>query len=588
MSDDRMEFDLLLVGASPSNLILLHHLVDKAKEDNTSFTFALIEKSRDFGANIVSGAVSNPRVLKKVFPGIGDANEEGEWADFPIEAICKHSEFTVLGNKNAWNVPAPLVPDGMKKEGYFVLTLSHVVGWLVKKLEDKIAGSETIMGELFPGFAAHQVVWDGDKVAGVQIVEKATGNPDEDNLYAKVTSFGDKGFVSRQIFEKFNLRKNPQIWSVGVKEVWELPEGEANNYAGKVWHTMGFPLFDGSFGGGFIYGMKNNRLSIGFIASLDSPNPNLNPQQALQDYKKHPMLQKMLKGGKLHKYGAAVLPEGGYYSLPEKFQVDGAVVLGDALGVLDISGLSGIDKAMESGYIAAEVIHDCIKSDDFSAKALSAYQTNLMNSFVGKELKTGRYFRHAWQENPRLLNDYLPTVVDGIDGAGAMFGLMNVGLTNNPVQCISDALRLKSLMDGTKDIGAISYKKDHTHIVPDFKPKRTINPPPFDDSLLISRPDAVFYSDPKYHEENMHIDEFEADTCVKCISKYQAIGNEVPCVSDCTAEVHRVDDIAEDLKKHGMSLENCIQCRTCEIICPEQNLLVRAAEQGAGPDFSGL
>jgi electron-transferring-flavoprotein dehydrogenase len=350
---------------------------------------------------------------------------------------------------------------------------------------------------------------------------------------------------------------------------------------------MGFPLVDGSFGGGFVYGMKDHKLTIGLIISLDSENPNINPQQRLQDYKKHPWIQEMIKDGKLLKYGAALLPEGGYYSLPKKFTVKGAMLLGDALGVLDISRLSGIDKAMECGYQAAEVLHGAIQANDFLEARLSTYQDKVMNSFVGQELKEGRYFRHAWQENPRLLNNYLPKVMEGIDGAGPISGLLSAGLSNNPFKAMGDALRLKSLMEGRADIGRIYYKQDYQHIVPNFTSPRSIKTNGFVKETVYSRADAVFYANTKYHEENRHIDEFKAETCVACISKYDALGKETPCVADCTAEVHRIDEIA-GARRHGMSLENCVQCRTCEIVCPEVNLRVRPTEQGAGPDFMGL
>jgi electron-transferring-flavoprotein dehydrogenase len=575
---DRVEYDVLMIGGSPSNLILAHRLVDLAIESGTAFTFAILEKGKEFGAHIVSGAVSNPRVLKKVFPNL-------EQTDFPLEGICRESKFSVLGSQNVWHVPRPMMPDGVKKEGYFILTLSHVVKWLYEKLEEKVNAAESIHGDFFPAFAAHAVVYEGDKVVGVQVVEQATGNSDEDNIYGRVVCFGDKGFVSRDLISKFNLRENPQKWSVGVKEVWELTSDQ--QVEGQVWHTMGYPLVDGTFGGGFIYGMKDHRLTIGLIMSLDSPNPNLNPQEKLQDLKKHPWLQRMIQGGKLLKYGAALLPEGGYYSLPKKFQVDGALVLGDALGVLDVSCLSGVDKSMETGYIAAEVIHDVLKSGgEFTEAALAPYQSKVMAGFVGQELKAGRYFRHAWDENPRLLKNYLPEVLSGIDGGSPYIGLMRVGLKNSPISAIKDALRLKGFIEGTAEIGELKYKPDYQHIIPNYKPLSLVSSR-YDDATMVSRPDAVFYADPKYHEGNLHIDEFNADVCVKCISTYESLNKTTPCVSDCTAEVHRVDEVA-GLHKHGMSLENCIQCRTCEIVCPEVNLKVRAAEQGSGPDFMGL
>lgn len=575
---ERIEYDVILVGGSPSNLSLAHHLVDLAKQSGLSFTMAILEKGKEFGSHILSGAVSNPHVIKKLFL---DYQENG----FPYEAVCHESHFSVLANKSKWDVPSALVPAGLKKEGYLVLTLSHVVYWMANKLKEKLADQSNITVDFFPGFSAHKIVYEGDRVVGVQVVEKSTGNPNEDNLYAKVTCFGDKGFVSRGLIERFKLRDTPQIWSVGVKEVWELPEGK--DFAGKVWHTMGFPLVDGSFGGGFIYGMKDHKLIIGMVISLDSPNPNMNPQQRLQDLKKHPWVQSLIKDGKMLKYGAALLPEGGYYSLPKKFATDGAMLLGDALGVLDISQLSGVDKAMECGWQAAEVLHDALKKSEFDEQALSSYRERVMSSFVGKNLYAGRYFRKAWQENPRLLNNYLPRVMDGIDNGSAYFGLVSVGLTNNPFQAVSDALRLKSLMEGTADIGPVKYVDDYKHIVPDFKALRSIQADQFEKDTIYSRADAVFYAGTKYHEHNRHIDEFNTDVCVQCVATYDALGKETPCVSDCTAEVHRVDVIS-GIRHHGMSLENCVQCRTCEIVCPEVNLKVRPTEEGSGPDFMGL
>lgn len=575
---ERIEYDVILVGGSPSNLALAHRLVDLAKESGQAFTMAILEKGKEFGAHILSGAVSNPRVIQKLFPNY---KEQG----FPIEAECTESYFSILANKSKWDVPASLLPAGLKKEGYLVLTLSHVVYWMVNQLKEKLKEIPHVTVDFFPGFSAHEVVYDGEKVVGVQVVEEPSGDPNEDNIYGKVTCFGDKGFVSRNYIAKKQLRDNPQIWSVGVKEVWELPKDR--DLSGKVWHTMGFPLVDGSFGGAFIYGMKDHKLTIGMVISLDSPNPNINPQQKLQDLKKHPWVQSLIKDGKLLKYGAALLPEGGYYSLPKKFATDGAMLLGDALGVLDISRLSGVDKAMECGWQAAEVIHEALKKNDFSEATLSPYKDRVMNSFVGKELYEGRYFRQAFQENPRLLNNYLPRVLDGVDGGSPWLGMLSVGFTNNPIQALSDALRLKGLMEGTKDIGPVRYQEDYKHIVPNFKPSRSISVNGFVKETIYSRADAVFYAGTKYHEENRHIDEFNPDVCVKCIAIYDQLGKETPCVSDCTAEVHRID-VKGGTRHHGMSLENCVQCRTCEIVCPEVNLKVRPTAQGAGPDFMGM
>jgi electron-transferring-flavoprotein dehydrogenase len=252
---------------------------------------------------------------------------------------------------------------------------------------------------------------------------------------------------------------------------------------------------------------------------------------------------------------------------------------------LDVKKLAGVDRAMECGYVAAEVLHDALVKGDYSEAALAPYQERLNNSFVVQEAYKDRYFRWAFIENKRLLGEYLPVIADSIDHSNPWLGMLKVGLAN-PIRATKDGIRSLSLIEGLKDIGPIKYKQDYQHIVPDFvEPK--FDQPDYDKTTIYSRPDAVFYAGTKYHEGNHHIDEFNADTCVKCITTYVKLGKTTPCVSDCTAEVHRID-IIDDLKRHGMSLENCVQCRTCEVVCPEVNLRVRPTEQGSGPDFMGL
>lgn len=569
---ERIEYDLLLVGGSPSNLVLAYHFLQMAKDSGKEFSIAILEKGKEFGSHVMSGAVSNPHVLKKIWPNF-------EELSFPIEAVCNDSNMSVLGTSKKFDIPGKLYPKSFDKSGYLVLTLSHVVNWMAHQLQEKDKEVENVTIDLFTGFSAHKVVFEEGRVAGVAVTENASS--EEDYVYAKFTAFGDKGFISRDVIDHFQLRDCPQIWSVGVKEVWQCEE----DYQGKVWHTLGWPLLDGTFGGGFVYGMKDKKLTIGMVISLDSQDPNMNPQLKLQEYKMHPWIQKMIKGGKLLKYGAALLPEGGYYSLPKKFQVPGALLLGDALGVLDVKNLAGIDRAMECGYVAAEVLYDALIKEDYTVEALAPYQKRLEDSFVIKESYNNRYFRWAFIENPKLLSEYLPDVAKSVDKTSAWFGGLKL-LFKHPFGATRDGIRSLRMIQGQIDIGPIKYKKDCTHIVPSFVPPR-YDEPPHESSTIYSRPDAVFYAATKYHEGNEHIDEFDAAVCVKCIDAYHSLNKTTPCVADCTAEVHRID-IIEDVRKHGMSLENCIHCRTCEIVCPEVNLRVKPTEQGSGPDFIGL
>lgn len=568
----RIEYDLLLVGGSPSNLTLAYRFLELAKESGKEFSIAILEKGKDFGSHIMSGAVSNPHVLKKVFP---DYKEKG----FPIEAECTESNMSVLGLTKKWDMPPKLYPKSFDKRGYLVLTLSYVTGWLANQVMEKAKEVTNVSVDPYTGFSAHKVVFEDGRVAGVAVSEDPKS--DDDYVYARFTCFGDKGFISRDVIDHFKLRDCPQIWSVGVKETWQVEE----DYAGKVWHTLGWPLLDGTFGGGFVYGMKDKKLTIGMVISLDSPDPNMNPQLKLQEYKKHPWIQEMIKGGKLLKYGAALLPEGGYYSLPKKFYVHGGLFLGDALGVLDVKNLAGIDRAMECGYVAADVLHTALVKGDTSESALAPYQERLENSFVVKESFQNRYFRWAFIENPRLLSQYLPEMVKSIDKSTPWIGMMKIGF-KNPLKVPKDGVRSLGLIEGKFDIGPIKYQADFKHIIPAFVPPK-FEEPQYEKATIYSRPDAVFFAGTKYHEGNQHIDEFNAETCVACISTYDKLGKVTPCVADCTAEVHRIDVISE-VKRHGMSLENCVHCRTCEIVCPEVNLRVKPTSQGSGPDFLGL
>ncbi len=568
-----IRYDLLLVGGSSSNLILAHRLLDLAKLSGLKLSIAILEKGQQFGAHIVSGAISNPHVIARLFP---DYKENG----FPLEGFVTDSHLSVLGADKKWDLPEKIVPKGFKKDGYAILSLSHVIRWLADALQTKAKEIPNVQLDLFPGFAAHEILYDHqDRVIGVRASESGALN--DDAVYADYTCFGDKGFISKDLVAKFDLRPNPQLWSVGVKEVWEVQE----DYQGQVWHTLGYPILDGTFSGGFVYGMAHKRLALGLIVSLDSQNPNINPQQRLQDYKSHPWIQKLLTGGKLRKYGAAVIPEGGFYSLPTRFAVEGALLLGDALGVLDVASLSGVDRAMETGYIAANLLHDTFLTQNFAL--MEHYQKQVLESFVGQDLHTSRYFREAFLENRRLLEQYLPAVTNKVDQGHPWLGSLQYGM-GKPIQRTTDTIRALNLILGkTKSEEPVTYTSCHESIKPEFNPAAVAVNTKIAPEILYTRPDAVFFAAPKYHEGNRHIQEFSASTCQECIATYDKLGRTTPCVSDCTAEVHRIDSF-ENGRVHGMSLENCIQCRTCEIVCPRVNLRVNPTYEGSGPDFYGL
>ena len=569
----RIEYDVLFVGGGISSLSAAHRLVDLAMQEKASLRIAVLEKGKDFGSHILSGAVSNPRSIKKLFP-------DYETNGFPVEGRCTESHVTMLGRKKAWEIPSFISPPEMNKLGYLILSLSDVVKWMASSLMEKVKDSPSIIVDLYNGFPATKAIYNGSRIEGVKV--DSTGVAENDNCYSRVTVFGDKGFISRDIITKFNLAQLPQKWAVGVKEIWETQ----NDFSGKVWHTIGYPILDGSYGGGFIYGLKGKKIAIGMITGLDSENPALHPPQILQNLKKHPWVQEMIKGGKILKYGAALIPEGGYYSLPKEFSVDGAMLIGDALGVLNLKGFSGIDNSMESGMTAADVIFEGVQKRDFSIGILGQFKQRLMEGWVGKELKSSLYYRYAFQENKKIFIDYLPKVLNGLDESGIIIGCLKAFLSD-PSGTIGSAINLKKMMSGTTDIGVVKWQEDRTYSKADYKAEGMAEPEGFNKNTIYSTADVVFYASTHYHHGNRHIDEFSADTCRRCIQKYHSHGNEVPCVGDCTAEVHQIHSKDND-KFHFMNLENCVQCRTCEMVCPENNLKVNPAEHGSGPDFSGL
>ncbi|GMT42053.1 MAG: electron transfer flavoprotein [bacterium] len=568
----KIEYDALFVGGGIASLSGAHRLVDMALEKNTALRIAVLEKGKDFGAHVLSGAVANPRSIKKLFP---DYEKNG----FPVEGVCRESHLTLMGRKKTWDVPSVFTPPEMKKEGYLILTLSLVAKWMAEKLLEKVKDNTTVTVDLYPGFPANEIVYENDRVAGVRVDD--TGNPERDNCYAKVTVFGDKGFLSRDLVKKYNLAENIQTWAVGVKEIWEVKK----DCSGKVWHTIGYPLLDGTFGGGFVYGLKNNRLAIGMVAGLDAKNPNLRPPQILQEFKKHPWVQGLLKGGKIVNYGASLIPEGGYYAMPREFAVGGAVIIGDALSVLDLRGFSGIDNAVESAITASDVIFDALQKNDCSADALQPFKRRLMDGWVGKELYESRYYRYSFNKHNKLFKENLPSFIEKMDGSNPyLAGLMTA--LGSP-SALGEALAYNKLMNGKTDIGKVAWADDRTRNVAEFKTNGRSEPEGYDKNTIYSTADIVFYAHTHYHEDNSHIDEFDMETCKRCLEKYGQFGNDVPCIGDCTAEVHEVNE-KDGVRFHAMNMENCVQCRTCEIVCWGDNLRVNPALHGSGPDFSGL
>src|SRR5262249_33599293 len=377
MERETLEMDVVFVGAGPANLAGALHLARLIKQHNETAAkgngageslgdveIAVIEKGAYVGAHILSGAVMDPRALKELIP---DFIEQGA----PLESPVLSDSFLYLTPKRA--IRSPITPPPLKNHGYYIVSLNRLTAWLGEKCEE--AGVN-----IFPEFPGADLIYDEqDRVLGVRTGDKGIDKEGKRKanyepgvvLRAKVTVLGEgpRGSLTKQLIQRLGLDKGrePQVYSIGVKELWELPD---NRYpAGTVTHTLGFPSDSMTYGGGWIYGMQNNIVNIGYVTGLDYKDPLLDPHAEFQRYKTHPFIAKLLDGGKMIRYGAKTIVAGGYFAMPRTYG-DGFLLVGDCAGFLNSQRLKGIHSAIKSGMLAAQVIFDALLAGDFSAKQL--------------------------------------------------------------------------------------------------------------------------------------------------------------------------------------------------------------------------
>src|SRR6476619_64592 len=390
MERETLDFDVVFVGAGPANLSGALHLAKLAKQsDLGDIEIAVIEKGAAVGAHIRSGAVMDPRALRELIP---DFVEQGA----PLESPVKEDYFLYLTKKHAFR--SPITPPPLKNHGYYIVSLNRLTAWLGEKCEE--AGVN-----IFPEFPGADLLYDNaDRVLGVRTGDKgidkegkrkANFEPGVD-LKAKVTVLGEgpRGSLTKQLTQRLGLDegREPQVYSVGVKELWELPDDRYPT--GRVTHTLGFPSDSSTYGGGWIYGMQNNVVNIGYVTGLDYKDPLIDPHAEFQRYKTHPYIAHLLEGGKMIRYGAKTVTAGGYFAMPRMY-ADGVLLAGDCAGLLNPQRLKGIHSAIKSGMLAAEVIFEALKAGDYSAKQLQKYEQVVNDSWIVPELRKVRNFHAA-------------------------------------------------------------------------------------------------------------------------------------------------------------------------------------------------
>ena len=569
---DIMDVDVLFVGGGVACLSGALHLVNLIKKHNEQveqngkgeklgeIMIAVLEKGAYVGSHNISGGVMDPVALKELIP---DFLEKGA----PLESEVKREEVCLL-TKNG-RIKSPITPPPLNNHGNYVVSLSKFAEWLGKQVEESGV-------DIFPGFAGTEVLYDDDRVIGVRTGDKgidADGDRKSNfepgiDLHAKVTVFGEgsRGSLTHALIKKFNLDegKNPQSYVVGVKETWEIPEGRIQ--PGDVIHTMGYPLYpydhpfkNDTYGGGFIYGFKNNKVSLGLLTGLDFEDPFLDPHCEFQKFKLHPYIADLLAGGKLVQYGAKTAPVGGYFSVPE-LNFEGGLIIGDSASLFCSQKIKGIHLAMKSGMLAAEAILEGFIRNDFSGVQLKNYQTSLYESYIGKELYKVRNFHQAFQK-------------------GLWGGLIRAGM--------------QYFLGGRVLKARLTTKPDFTHLVkvidlydtdsPTDEQKGVIK---YDGERTFDRETDVYYSGTTHEEKQpAHLNIDDLNLCyTKCMEEYQN-----PCLRFCPANVYEME-INEETGKPNMKLNfsNCLHCKTCDVKDPYENITWVPPEGGGGPKYTQM
>lgn len=552
---EELEVDVLLVGAGPANLACAIHLQRLlAAKGIADKTILVIEKAEEVGHHTLSGAVMNPRGIAELFP---DWRERG----FPIEADVTWDALEVMLSRGRHKrLSGMLVPPQLKNHHNVIVTMNHVVRWMKEQAE--AAGVQ-----VYAGFAAAEILFQEEgayeRVAGVQTRDSGIdkhGAPKPSfqagmNVKAKVTVFGEgpRGHLTKHLVKRHRLAegKNPQTYGTGIKEVWEIPDARGKEWFGRVLHTMGYPLGTDGYGGGFVYGISQSRLAIGYVVGLDHHDAKLDPHALFVQWKQHPAIAALLEGGKVLRYGAKTVPEGGYFAMPRLFG-DGYVLVGDAAGFLNASTLKGVHLAIKSGLMAAEAIAEAIAAADCSRTKLARYGELFEGSWAKDELFGVRNWRQAFDQ-------------------GLFAGMLDAG-----VQMITGGRGLVARRGG---------HEDHTTMRPLAQSK--FEKPRYDDGLALDKLTDVFHSG-TVHEEDQpaHLLVTDPSICVERCT--QEFGN--PCQHFCPAAVYEWPKEGPPDPTRGpiINFSNCVHCKTCDVADPYAIIEWVVPEGGGGPKYVDL
>ena len=542
---ESMDYDVVIVGAGPSGLSAAIRL----KQIDPDLSVVVLEKGSEVGAHILSGAVLDPSGLDALLP---DWRERGA----PITTEVKSDNFIILGPAGQMRVPNWPMPPLMNNHGNYIVSMGNVCRWLAEQ-------AEALEVEIFPGMAASEIVWDGDRVAGVVAGEMGR-NPDGSpgpnyepgmELRGKYVFIaeGVRGSLAKQLIARFDLSAghDPQKFGIGIKEIWEIDP--ARHREGTVTHTMGWPLGSNAGGGSFIYHAANNQVFVGFVVHLNYANPYLSPYNEFQRFKTHPMVAELLEGGKRVAYGARAISEGGWQSIP-KLTMPGAVLLGCSAGLVNVPRIKGNHNAMLSGIAAAEAAAAAIAAGR-EGDELAEYEADLRSGPIAKDLKPVRNVKPVWSR----LGLWSSLALGGLDMWVANVTGFNI---------------LGQWRHGKTDAKA-------TGKAANYKP---IDYPRPDGKLTFDRLTNVAFSFTN-HEENQpcHLKLRDPSIPIRVnLPEYAE-----PAQRYCPAAVYEVVE-GGDGPRFVINFQNCVHCKTCDIKDPSQNIDWTTPQGGDGPNYPNM